>query len=86
MSVIPTLSSENFRLDTSVASAFQEVVESNWVNKFSVYSISRDFILRCTDDDLLDYFITKHPDMKFKVFYGRSAYLWNDDTSIRFVS
>lgn len=79
------LKSENYSIDTSTTLAFQDIVESEvWANKFSIYSAKRDVIMAATVDEIFDWALENIVDVKFKIFFGRCAYLWNECLSMRF--
>lgn len=75
------LTENNFNLDTSTSSAFAEIIESRW--DFNVYSVCRTYIMSVSADEIFDYFADKYPNLKYKIFYGRVAYLWCDEFSVK---
>lgn len=76
------ISAENYRLDTSTATAFAEILESQW--PFNIYSVKRDYVMKVTADDLFNYFKENYPESQYRVFYGNFCYFWSDNYSIRF--
>lgn len=71
-------------IDTSVTDAYSHIIESKWLDKMkNIYSVERYYIINCSVDDIFDYFLDTYPDLTYRVFYGSTATLHNDQFAIR---
>lgn len=77
------LSPTNYTLDTSTVGAYQEIIENSF-NFSQVYGVKRDYTIKANADEILGYFLSAYPDIKYRIFYGGSTLLWTDSMTIRF--
>lgn len=76
------ITGNNFVMDTSTVDAFSNIAESSW--GFNAYSVKREYVMKCSADDIFDYFRSVYEKMMYKTFYGTCTYFWDDNLSIQF--
>lgn len=79
------LSRENFQLDTSIIEACREIVINGWEFQ-DIFSIKRDQVMLVNADEIFDYFMNNSNlvNMRYRIFYGNTCVIWNDEVMIRF--
>lgn len=76
------LTDKNYLLDTSSSNAFQEIIENKW--DFQIYSVSRDYVISASADELFEFFMDAYPGANYRIFYGSRCIIYTDDFTIRF--